>query len=43
MTDGLVPENLDLDEDDEVMLDPDEIERPQSENAMDFDGRFERV
>ena len=42
--DRLVPENFDLDEDDEVMLDPDEIERPlQSENAMDFDGRFERV
>ncbi len=34
--DGLVPENFDLDEDDEVMLDPDEIERPlQSENAID--------
>ena len=32
----LVPENFDLDEDDEVMLDPDEIERPlQSENAID--------
>jgi len=33
--DRLVPENFDLDEDDEVMLDPDEIERPlQSENAI---------
>ena len=42
--DRLLPENFDLDQDDEVMLDPDEIERPlQSENAMDFDGRFERV
>lgn len=34
--DRLVPENFDLDEDDEVMLDPDEIERPlQSESAID--------
>ncbi|MEG4322148.1 MULTISPECIES: hypothetical protein [unclassified Microcoleus] len=32
----LVPENFDLDEDDEVMLAPDEIERPlQSESAID--------
>lgn len=34
--DPLVPENFDLDEDDEVMLDPDEIERPlQSESAIE--------
>jgi hypothetical protein len=34
--DRLVPENFDLDEDDEVMLDPDEIKRPlESENAID--------
>lgn len=37
----LVPENFDWDEEDEVMLDPDEIERPlQSENAID--NRIER-
>ncbi len=34
--DRLVPENFDLDEDDEVILDPDEIDRPlQSESAIE--------